>query len=211
MSDRAKEAYDFIRRVAAEKATIVSSNDCSLHEIAHAQACNRFFIDDDNLGYVLRPKHAAAETAELRRQLAERERQLIEVAEKARAAMWDAHYGGGIDVKYAQSVDREVQQAINAAPAPPVEQGTSQTSLNVVKAQQAAEDVLRKPPVEREDGDKWRKLLTERSDFYISILEGLKYLANQPNMPTSNYGDWRRWASGCATRIEAALGDGEGK
>lgn len=35
--------------------SIVSSNDCSIVEIVQAQACNRFFVREDYLGFVLRP------------------------------------------------------------------------------------------------------------------------------------------------------------
>jgi basic membrane lipoprotein Med (substrate-binding protein (PBP1-ABC) superfamily) len=41
--------------------------------------------------------------------------ELLEALRFAQAAMWDAHYGKGIAVEYARSVDRRVTAAINKA------------------------------------------------------------------------------------------------
>ena len=37
---------------------------------------------------------------------------LIEVLEKAHAAIWDKHYGHGLSVEYARAVSREITSAI---------------------------------------------------------------------------------------------------
>jgi hypothetical protein len=47
----------FIKRLATEYGAIVSSASCSESEIFHAQKTNRFFVDEDGLGYVLRNSH----------------------------------------------------------------------------------------------------------------------------------------------------------
>jgi hypothetical protein len=39
----------------ANGGSIVSSNDCSVLEISLAQACGRFCVDDDGMGFVYRP------------------------------------------------------------------------------------------------------------------------------------------------------------
>jgi hypothetical protein len=39
--------------------------------------------------------------------------------ERARAAVWDAHYGNGISVGYARSVDEEIETALGKPVEPP--------------------------------------------------------------------------------------------
>lgn len=51
---RTKE--ELIRKLAIDGGCIVSSGDCSSLEIADAQATNRMYVDDDGLGFILRPK-----------------------------------------------------------------------------------------------------------------------------------------------------------
>jgi hypothetical protein len=41
--------------LACHGGSIVSSNVCSVGEIAAAQACGRFYVDEDGLGFVRRP------------------------------------------------------------------------------------------------------------------------------------------------------------
>lgn len=51
-------ALAFLKRlcgVQGKRGCIVSSADCSSAEIATAQASKRFFVDEDSMGYVLRP------------------------------------------------------------------------------------------------------------------------------------------------------------
>lgn len=49
-------ASDFLKKLAHEGGQIVSSSVCSSAEIALANKENRFFVDDESFGYVLRPK-----------------------------------------------------------------------------------------------------------------------------------------------------------
>lgn len=42
--------------LVAERGALVSSGDCSEAEIVIARVCGRFFVTDDGLGYVLRPR-----------------------------------------------------------------------------------------------------------------------------------------------------------
>lgn len=50
-----QEALKFLQRLASEQnGAIVSSNACSEMEIANARATDRFFVDNEGLGYVLR-------------------------------------------------------------------------------------------------------------------------------------------------------------
>ena len=60
-----QDALKFIQRLASEDGAIVSSGFCGALEIANAQATNRFFVDHEGLGYVLRLKRwrQMAETA----------------------------------------------------------------------------------------------------------------------------------------------------
>lgn len=51
-----KDAAAFLKRLASEGGSIVSSGICSVAEIATARACGRFFVDENYMGYVLRPK-----------------------------------------------------------------------------------------------------------------------------------------------------------
>lgn len=51
-----KTAGRFLRELANKGGCIVSSAACSESEIAMARACERFYVDDDSLGYVHRPK-----------------------------------------------------------------------------------------------------------------------------------------------------------
>jgi hypothetical protein len=51
----------------------------------------------------------AAQSPQLPPDVVER---VAEALDKSNAAMWDSHYGKGIEVAYAQSVDREVKQAL---------------------------------------------------------------------------------------------------
>jgi hypothetical protein len=51
-----EQALAFLYKLAEGGGAIVSSNNCSEMEIANAQACGRFFVDPDGLGYVLRSK-----------------------------------------------------------------------------------------------------------------------------------------------------------
>ena len=44
-----------VRGVQGERGCIVSSADCSHAELVQAQACKRFFVDEDGMGYVHRP------------------------------------------------------------------------------------------------------------------------------------------------------------
>jgi len=44
----------FLEALCRERGAIVSSNDCSEIEIVYARACNRFYVDSNGLGYVLR-------------------------------------------------------------------------------------------------------------------------------------------------------------
>jgi len=46
----------FLERLPAERGAIVSSADCSATEIAQAQACGRWHVNEDGMGYVLRSK-----------------------------------------------------------------------------------------------------------------------------------------------------------
>lgn len=55
--EKVKEAERFLQRLA-EGGTVVSSNECSVEEITHAQACRRFYVDARSYGYVYRPKVA---------------------------------------------------------------------------------------------------------------------------------------------------------
>jgi hypothetical protein len=48
-------ASDFLKKLATEGGEIVSSSVCSSVEIALANKENRFFVDDESFGYVLRP------------------------------------------------------------------------------------------------------------------------------------------------------------
>lgn len=54
------EARNFLHRLKAERGAIVSSGDCSAIEIAEAQACRRFYVDEDGYGYVLRARVISA-------------------------------------------------------------------------------------------------------------------------------------------------------
>lgn len=60
-----QEALKFVQRLATEDGAIVSSGVCSALEISNAQATNRFFVDQEGLGYVLRLRRwrQMAETA----------------------------------------------------------------------------------------------------------------------------------------------------
>lgn len=48
-------ASDFLKKLARDGGEIVSSAACSSAEIALANKENRFFVDDESFGYVLRP------------------------------------------------------------------------------------------------------------------------------------------------------------
>jgi hypothetical protein len=54
-----KHAYEFLKLLASNGGTIVSSNDCTVEEIAAARAEKRFYVDADSLGYVYVPTEAA--------------------------------------------------------------------------------------------------------------------------------------------------------
>ena len=60
-----ESALEFMKRLSVERGAIVSSADCSEMEIAFARSENRFYVDGDSLGYVLRPEKCRklAETA----------------------------------------------------------------------------------------------------------------------------------------------------
>lgn len=132
----------------------------------------------------------AAETADLRRQVDFAEHYRPQIA--AILGLRENTHWGDICVILDCRM-KKLKDAIlpNSAPSPPAER------VVAIEPGFAIKNI---------GPDKWRKLLTEPSSLYISILAGLKYLANQPNMPASNYSEWRRWAGGCAARIEAALG-----
>lgn len=53
---------EILAQLVTEGGAIVSSNDCSTMEIADAQACGRFAVDDEGLGYVRRYKEWLAKT-----------------------------------------------------------------------------------------------------------------------------------------------------
>jgi len=51
-------ADQFLQKLALEggdKAVIISSNDCTPMEIAFARAEDRFYVNDEGFGFVLRP------------------------------------------------------------------------------------------------------------------------------------------------------------
>lgn len=47
-------ALEFLKKVANEGGAIVSSNECSEMEIVNARATDRFYVDEDGMGYVWR-------------------------------------------------------------------------------------------------------------------------------------------------------------
>lgn len=47
-----EQTDDFLLKLAKDGGMIVSSNDCSEHEIAFARACGRFVIVDKVFGFV---------------------------------------------------------------------------------------------------------------------------------------------------------------
>lgn len=51
-----KTPSELIADLVSEGGAIVSSGDCHEMEIAFAQACGRFAVDDDGMGFVRRPK-----------------------------------------------------------------------------------------------------------------------------------------------------------
>ncbi len=53
-----KSARNFLQRLATSQTQIVSSASCSGLEIAQAAACGRMYVDDQALGYILRPPPA---------------------------------------------------------------------------------------------------------------------------------------------------------
>jgi hypothetical protein len=50
----AMEALKFLQRLATEDGAIVSSGICTALEISQARLENRFFVDHEGLGYILR-------------------------------------------------------------------------------------------------------------------------------------------------------------
>lgn len=49
-----QHALSFLQKLSTEYGAIVSSGICSEMEIANARATDRFFVDNEGLGYVLR-------------------------------------------------------------------------------------------------------------------------------------------------------------
>lgn len=53
-SNDADLAVEMINRLVKEGGAIISSNDASILEIAFARAENRFYVDSDGFGYIIR-------------------------------------------------------------------------------------------------------------------------------------------------------------
>jgi hypothetical protein len=64
MAGSRKHAYEFLKLLVSNGGSIVSSNDCTVEEIAAARAEKRFYVDADSFGYVYVPKKAAEESDE---------------------------------------------------------------------------------------------------------------------------------------------------
>jgi hypothetical protein len=62
-------AYEFLKLLARKGGTIVSSNDCTVEEIAAARAEKRFYVDADSFGYVYVPTEAAEEIDEAKKRV----------------------------------------------------------------------------------------------------------------------------------------------
>jgi len=56
-ANKDNEALKFVKRLQ-EGGKIVSSGSLSIASISQAQACNRFFVDEEGFGYAYFPKHA---------------------------------------------------------------------------------------------------------------------------------------------------------
>lgn len=68
-------ANTFLSLLGEERGAIVSSADCSEMEIAFARDQGRFYVDNDGMGYVMRPREwlgnamaAMEDVADLHRQ-----------------------------------------------------------------------------------------------------------------------------------------------
>lgn len=51
-----RNADEALEAIVTERGALISSADCTPAEIAIARSCGRFFVREDGMGFVLRPK-----------------------------------------------------------------------------------------------------------------------------------------------------------